>query len=145
MQVQAQQKTTGSIKGTLVDAMNKLPLPDATVTLMSPEDSTAVGFGVTASTGSFHLKNIPAGPYIFYISYTGYNPLVRNIEIAPLLLEIDMDTVLLYTDTSMMAGVVVTAPPIKVKKIRWSSGQALLKRCPMLQQRICLKNFPAWK
>jgi len=142
VQVQAQQKTTGSIKGTLVDAMNKLPLPDATVTLMSPEDSTAVGFGVTASTGSFHLKNIPAGPYIFYISYTGYNPLVRNIEIAPLLLEIDMDTVLLYTDTSMMAGVVVTAPPIKVKEDTVEFRAGSFKTLPNATAEDLFKKLP---
>ena len=140
--VQAQQKTTGSVKGTLVDAMNKLPLPDATVTLMSPADSSAVGFGVTTSAGAFLLKNIPAGSYIFFISYTGYSPLARNIEISPALQEINLDTVLLYTDTSMLAGVVVTAPPIKVKDDTVEFRAGSFKTLPNASAEDLFKKLP---
>src|SRR5687767_7290904 len=111
-----QQKTAGSIKGTVVDVQNRLPLPDATVTLLGREDSTAVGFAVASKTGSFELKNIPAGQFIFTISFTGYSPFIKNIEINASLSAIELDTVMLLPDTNMLAGVVITAPPITVKQ-----------------------------
>src|SRR5688572_26144760 len=79
----SQQKAAGNIKGTVVDAQNRLPLPDATVTVLSRDDSAAVGFAVSGKTGAFELKNIPGGQFILTITFTGYSPFIKNLAITP--------------------------------------------------------------
>jgi hypothetical protein len=138
----SQQKTAGSIKGTVVDVQNRLPLPDATITVLAREDSTAVGFAVAAKTGAFEIKNIPAGQFIFTISFTGYSPFVKNIEITPSLSAINFDTVFLQTDTSMLQGVVITAPPITVKQDTVEFRASSFKTLPNATAEDLLKKLP---
>jgi hypothetical protein len=137
-----QQKTAGSIKGTVVDAQNRLPLPDATVTVLGREDSTAVGFAVAGKTGAFELKNIPAGQFIFTISFTGFSPFVKNIEISSSLSTILLDTVMLQPDTNMLQGVVITAPPITVKQDTVEFRAGSFKTLPNATAEDLLKKLP---
>ena len=137
-----QQKTTGSIKGTVVDALNKLPLPDATVTVLAKDDSTAIGFAVASKTGAFEIKNIPAGQFIFTLSFTGYSPFTKNIEISASLSVINLDTVMMQTDTNMLAGVVITAPPITVKQDTVEFRAGSFKTLPNATAEDLLKKLP---
>lgn len=137
-----QQKTAGSIKGTVVDAQNRLPLPDATITVLSREDSVAVGFTVAAKTGAFEIKNIPAGQFILTISFTGFSPFEKNIEISPSLSILDLDTVLLETDTTMLMGVVITAPPISIKQDTVEFRAGSFKTLPNATAEDLLKKLP---
>jgi uncharacterized membrane protein YgcG len=138
----AQQKVTGSIKGKVVDVMNNLPLPDATVTITNKEDSSATGFAVTDKTGAFELKNIPAGSYILGISFTGYATFMRNLDITAAKSVFDLDTVKLNTDTSMMASVIVTAPPITIKKDTVEFRASAFKTKPNATVEDLLKKLP---
>lgn len=138
----AQQKVTGSIKGKVVDVMNNLPLPDATVTITNKEDSSATGFAVTDKTGAFELKNIPAGSYILGISFTGYAPFIRTLDITAAKTAFDLDTVKLNTDTSMMASVIVTAPPITIKKDTVEFRASAFKTKPNATVEDLLKKLP---
>ncbi|NII25280.1 TonB-dependent receptor [Pseudoflavitalea sp. X16] len=138
----AQQKVTGSIKGKVVDVMNNLPLPDATVTITNKEDSSATGFAVTDKTGAFELKNIPAGSYILGISFTGYAPFMRNLDITAARSVFDLDSVKLNTDTSMMASVIVTAPPITIKKDTVEFRASAFKTKPNATVEDLLKKLP---
>lgn len=138
----AQQKVTGSIKGKVVDVMNNLPLPDATVTITNKEDSSATGFAVTDKSGAFELKNIPAGSYILGISFTGYASFMRNLDITAAKSVFDLDTVKLNTDTSMMASVIVTAPPITIKKDTVEFRASAFKTKPNATVEDLLKKLP---
>lgn len=138
----AQQKVTGSIKGKVVDVINNLPLPDATITITSKEDSAAIGFSVTDKTGSFEIKNIPGGNYILGISFTGYAPFIRDLNITATKADYNLDTVKLYTDTSMMASVIVTAPPITIKKDTVEFRASAFKTKPNATVEDLLKKLP---
>src|SRR5689334_5806462 len=89
--VTAQQKVSGSVKGKVVDVINNLPLPDATVTIITQEDSANVGFAVADKTGAFEIKNIPAGSFILGISFTGYGQFIRHISITAAKPVIDLE------------------------------------------------------
>src|SRR5690606_11030599 len=108
----AQYKLTGKV----VDAQNRLPLPDATVTIMNPADSATVGFAVADKTGLFEIRNIAKGSFLVGITFTGYSGFEKKLDFTTSQLVIDLDTIFMQMDTSMLAGVVVTAPPITVKK-----------------------------
>lgn len=138
----AQQKVTGNIKGKVVDVINNLPLPDATVTIMSKEDSASVGFAVADKTGSFEIKNIPGGSYLFSISFTGYATYNRSIDITAAKPLIDLDSIKLSTDTNMLASVIVTVPPITIKKDTVEFRASAFKTKPNATVEDLLKKLP---
>jgi hypothetical protein len=130
------------ISGKVVDAMNRLPLPDATVTIINPVDSAAIGFAVVDKTGSFEIKNLNKGNYILGITYTGYGSYRKNLDITQSQFVIDLDTVFLSLDTSMMTSVVVQAPPITVKKDTIEFRANSFKTKPNATVEDLLKKLP---
>ena len=70
---------TQSIRGTIIDADNKLPLIGATVHI--PDTDPLIGT-VTDLNGNFRLEKIPIGRISLQISYLGYEPkIISNIEV----------------------------------------------------------------
>ena len=130
------------ISGKVVDAMNRLPLPDATVTIINPVDSAAVGFAVVDKTGLFEIKNLNKGNYILGITFTGYSPFRKNLDITQSQFVIDMDTVFMSLDTSMMTSVIVQAPPITVKKDTIEFRASAFKTKPNATVEDLLKKLP---
>ena len=57
----AQKKITGTIKGKLVDSVNKEPMAGATVTVMNPKDSSVVSFKVANAKGEFEIGDLEIG------------------------------------------------------------------------------------
>jgi len=69
MTLKAQNSTfTQSIKGTVIDAESKKPLPEATVTINGINKGT-----VTDSLGNFTITNIPIGRQTLLITLMGYD------------------------------------------------------------------------
>jgi len=63
------QKPTQTVRGTIIDADNQMPLIGAT--LMIPGSDPLIGT-VTDLDGKFRLENIPVGRIILKLSYIGY-------------------------------------------------------------------------
>ncbi len=68
------------VNGVVVDQEN-LPLPQATVVLLTQADSVMVKFTTTSADGGFTLRRVPANTYIMQITYVGFATLRQNIEI----------------------------------------------------------------
>jgi hypothetical protein len=140
--VTAQNKVSGLIKGKVMDQQNKLPLPDATVTVLNRLDSAAVGFAVADKTGAFEIKNITPGAFILGITYTGYREFVKDIDINAAVSLIDLDTIFLQLDTSMLQSVIVSVPPITVKKDTVEFRASAFKTKPNATVEDLLKKLP---
>jgi len=69
------------LKGTLVDSTGT-GLPGASVVVLQQRDSVMVSFGITKKDGSYVLKRIPNGSYIFQATYIGFEPLLKDFEMA---------------------------------------------------------------
>lgn len=131
------------ISGKVVDAMNRLPLPDATVTIIDPVDSSAIGFAVVDKTGLFEIKNLKTGKYELGITFTGYAPYKKKLDITQTQFVMDMDTVFMSLDTlSMLGSVVVQAPPISVKKDTIEFRASSFKTKPNATVEDLLKKLP---
>jgi hypothetical protein len=129
--------------GKVVDALNRQPLPDATVTITNPADSVAVGFAVADKTGSFEIKNLQKGNFLLSITFTGYRQFAKNLDVTATQQLINLDTIFLQMDTStMMQGVIVTAPPITVKKDTVEFRAASFKTKPNATVEDLLKKLP---
>jgi hypothetical protein len=76
LQVQAQNNLSGKV----VDESGE-PLAYATVTLLSPVDSTLQAFGVTKDDGVFQIKSIKSNDYILQYSFVGMQTTTDNITI----------------------------------------------------------------
>ncbi|MBO9727026.1 MAG: TonB-dependent receptor [Chitinophaga sp.] len=79
-QAQAQQ---GKIKGQLTDSTTKEAMPAATVALLNAKDSSVASTTMTDTKGNFELTNVADGAYRLYVSFLGYKPLNKQIQITP--------------------------------------------------------------
>ncbi|HUP12534.1 MAG TPA: carboxypeptidase regulatory-like domain-containing protein, partial [Niastella sp.] len=130
------------ISGKVVDGMNLLPLPDATVTIINPVDSAAMGFAVVGKTGSFEIKNLKKGNYVLGVTFTGYSSFKKGLTITDPQLNIDLDTIYLSLDTNMLGSVVVQAPPISIKKDTIEFRASSFKTKPNATVEELLKKLP---
>lgn len=62
-----------TMKGIVGDSAG-VGLPEATVMLLLPKDSSLVNFGRSNKDGSFEFKNLKRISYLFKVSYVGYLP-----------------------------------------------------------------------
>ncbi|WEK35957.1 MAG: TonB-dependent receptor [Candidatus Pseudobacter hemicellulosilyticus] len=138
----AQNKPSGSIQGKVVDSTNNQPLTGATVTIMTLDDSTTVGFAIADKLGGFEIKNIPGGTFIFGITFTGYSEVIRHLSITASKPELRLDTIKMKPDTSMLASVIVTVPPITIKKDTVEFRASAFKTKPNATLEDLLKKLP---
>ena len=136
------QDKKGTVKGKVLDSLGRTALPDATVTLLNPEDSAAVAFAVVDKTGSFELKNLEAGSYILGISYIGYKEFIKHITITATSFNIEIDTVYMAADAGTLQGVIVVAPPIKIVKDTVEFRASAFKTKPNATVEDLLKKLP---
>lgn len=69
--------TSGSIKGSIIDAQTKKALEFATISLYSTSDSLISG-AITDALGDFQLKKVPFGQYYAKLTFMGY--VTRRID-----------------------------------------------------------------
>jgi hypothetical protein len=71
----AHAQTSGrfTLKGSTVDTSG-VPLPESTVMLLTPKDSTLVNFARTGKDGAFEFKNVKRANYLIKVTYVGYLP-----------------------------------------------------------------------
>ena len=100
------------VRGTLFDASQKLPVELATVRLSRLPDSTFVTGTASDKDGVFKFTALSAGKYFIYISYLGYQPLYKNIEIKAASDKINLGQLLMVlSDTQLKEAVVVGKQP----------------------------------
>ena len=68
-----------SLSGNLVDSSGH-PLPQATVMLLMPKDSSLVNYGRSNESGHFEFKNVKRQNYILKVSYVSFLPLQMDIK-----------------------------------------------------------------
>lgn len=75
------QTNTGSVTGKIVDSILQRGLAYSMVSMVKERDSTLVTFTRADSLGNFTLTGIAPGNYLLSISYVGYQPLWKHIQI----------------------------------------------------------------
>jgi Outer membrane protein beta-barrel family/Carboxypeptidase regulatory-like domain len=138
----SQARVLGNIKGKVFDIEKKLPLADATITLVNKSDSVAVAYSVADKEGAFELKNIDSGSFILSISNIGFSEFTKNLTITPTVFIIDLGTINLVTDTSTVMNVIVKAPSIIIKKDTVEFKASAFKTKPNANVEDLLKKLP---
>lgn len=75
------QQAKVNITGTVVEEGTNEPIELATVRLLNVKDSSMVGGVTTSNTGSFTLKNIKTGNYLLNVTFVGFNPLFKPVQV----------------------------------------------------------------
>ena len=66
------------VRGSVIDSTSLVPIEYATIALYHLQDSSLVTGGVTDREGTFFIKSVPFGAYLFKVTYLGYNPFTKT-------------------------------------------------------------------
>ena len=108
--------TRGTISGLVVDADDKMPVMQATVQVLSPKDSTMITGNITDMDGKFSL-NTKFGKYLLKVSFVGYKPVYKNVEISGKKPRLSVGNIELSSDAIMLEGAVVVAQAPEVTAV----------------------------
>ncbi|HVI48913.1 MAG TPA: TonB-dependent receptor [Chitinophaga sp.] len=75
------QTQQGKIKGQLTDQTTKEAMPAATIVLLHAKDSSVATTAVTDNKGNFEISGIADGAYRLYISFLGFKPVNKPLQV----------------------------------------------------------------
>ena len=75
------QERRSNVVGQVVEQTTGLPIEQATVRLLQPKDSTLVSGTTSGKDGTFSLSNVRAGRYLLSITYVGFNPIYKSLNV----------------------------------------------------------------
>lgn len=104
-----------TVSGFVIDNDDKSPVMQATVQLLSLPDSTMAVGNVTDNDGGFSVAVRP-GKYVLKVSFVGYVPYVKELQLASSKPTVDVGKISLSSDAVMLkeAVVVAEAPQVTV-------------------------------
>ncbi|HYJ37983.1 MAG TPA: carboxypeptidase-like regulatory domain-containing protein, partial [Chitinophagaceae bacterium] len=135
-------QVNGTVKGKVLDTLAKQSLSDATVTVLNPKDSTLITFALTDKTGSFEIKNLDTGLYRLLVTFQGYAQFTKTFMISQDFRVADFATIYMDKQSVMLQEVVVSAPPITVKKDTVEFNASAFKTKPNSTAEDLLKKIP---
>lgn len=92
----------GTVKGVIIDSLDKSPLQFANITLHKVKDSSFVTGTSSGITGEFIIPNLQDGSYFIKISFIGYkNLIVSNISLSKEKNVFNMGNIALIKDVMM--------------------------------------------
>ncbi|HTD94103.1 MAG TPA: outer membrane beta-barrel family protein [Chitinophagaceae bacterium] len=137
------QKADGSIKGKLVDTTAKLPIADATLSLMQAKDSALVTFTLSTKAGLFEIKGLASGDYQLIITHQGFVNTRRKISLTEEKKQVDLGEINPAKDFQTLGEVIVTnEAPIVVKNDTIQFNASGFKTPPNATAEDLLKKLP---
>ena len=138
----ASAQTTGSVRGKLLDTLNKQSLKDASITVLDARDSSLEVFTLAKADGSFSLLNIPFGAMIVKVRFQGYEPYAKKITFSVANANIDLKTIYLKTASNDLGNVTVTESVIRMKKDTMEVSASAFKTKPNAVAEDLLRKIP---
>ena len=135
-------QVNGTVKGKVLDSLAKQNLSDATVSILNPKDSVPVTFAITDKAGAFEIKNLDTGLYRILISFQGYRSFSKTFMISKEFPVADFPSIYMDKQSVMLQEVVVSAPPITVKKDTVEFNASAFKTKPNSTAEDLLKKIP---
>ncbi|HET9055603.1 MAG TPA: outer membrane beta-barrel protein [Chitinophagaceae bacterium] len=137
------QKSGVTVKGRLVDSLQKQSLDNATVSFINATDSSLIGFTRTNAEGGFLLEGLKPGKYYLSASHVGFYPEWKSFEITDNKMELDLGIVLMK-DKSLLSEVIVEnqRPPVQVNGDTLEFNAEAFKTKPNAVVEDLLKKLP---
>lgn len=103
-----------SVSGRVVDGETKETVAGASVVLLKPDSTMAVGISSNLE-GKFALPSVKAGKYILKVSYIGYKTVFRDMALTKDNRNVQAGDIPLQSDAILLKGAEVTARAAKVE------------------------------
>ena len=99
----------GTIKGQVVESGSGLPVAYAAIVLKSVEDGSTISGAITIEDGSFELKKLPEGTFVFEVQFIGYKTHSREVTISKQNRKLELGVIALDEEAEELSGVEVVA------------------------------------
>jgi len=110
----ALQAQTHKLTGTVRDTTARANVKNAVVALLSPKDSILKAFTRTSDNGSYQLKPLPEGKYIFMVMHPSFADYVEDIDVKQGMAE--MPAIPLTPKSKLLEAVILkSGSPIRIK------------------------------
>ncbi len=106
----AAQLASQTIRGTVIDKVSQVPLPNANITLLDTEPLIGTN---TDDKGRFVIENVPIGRYDISVSYIGYTTFIQT-------------SVLVKTGEETLAEIRLTEKKLDIEELLVTSDQRLV-------------------
>lgn len=137
------QKNDGTVKGKLVDSLTKLPIPDATVSVMNAKDSSLATFTLSNKQGMFEVNGLAAADYHLIISHKSYDPMSKSFSISATEKTVDLGNIFPGTGGKSLENVTIIASvPIQIKEDTVQFNASAFKTKPNATVEDLLKKLP---
>ncbi len=136
-------QNTGAITGKLIDSVGKQSLKSASISIIDPNDSSVVEFGLSKDKGLFLIKNVPLGFYLIQLSFQGFKTISRKITLNEEQPSIDLGNIYMKQESKDLEEVIVTTiKPIIVKDDTIQYSASSFKTKPNAVVEDLLKKLP---
>ncbi|MBX2930837.1 MAG: outer membrane beta-barrel protein [Chitinophagaceae bacterium] len=142
VQIGFTQQNAPLLKGKLTDTIGKQSLKDASITILSPKDSTVEAFGLAKTDGAFEIKGFPLGTYLIQISFSGYEHYFKTITFNKQNPIADLGIVYMKPSATELEGVAVVAAPVQIKGDTTEFNANSFKTKPNATAEDLLKKLP---
>ncbi len=139
--IPARAQNHGTVKAIVLDSLDKLPVPYATISILKLSDSSLLSYTVTDKNGAFTLRNLQEEPSRLLISHVGYRGLHINLNFSKHeVIELGK----LYLNTKMLSEVTVKGEriPVMIKKDTIEFDAEAFKTRPNALVEDLLKKLP---
>ncbi|MGB5692280.1 MAG: TonB-dependent receptor [Flavobacteriaceae bacterium] len=99
----------GAINGKVVETTSGLPVAYAAIVLKSVEDGSIISGAITLEDGSFELKKLPVGTFVFEVQFIGYKTHSRQVTISKQNKKLELGVISLDEEAEELSGVEVVA------------------------------------
>jgi len=138
----SQKKISGSVKGSLTDTSHHEIMANATISVLSNADSSAISHTLTDNKGAFSIKNLDAGAYLLLASFQGYQRVEKKFSISVRNSVIDLGIINMEKANEMLEEVIVERPPIIIKGDTVEFSAEAFKTKPNAVAEDLLKKLP---
>lgn len=111
------QNNHGSISGNIIDGDTKTPVEQATIQVLSLPDSTYVTGAASLRNGNFTIPSIKFGKYVLKVSFIGYQPSFKPVQLSAAHPRANAGQIVLGSDAIMLEEAVVTAEAPQVSVV----------------------------
>ncbi|MGB8191226.1 MAG: outer membrane beta-barrel protein [Chitinophagaceae bacterium] len=135
----------GTIKGKIVDSLNRQPLGLATITVFKANDTSLITYRLSTPEGEFKVPGLPLDIECrVVISFSGYRVMRQTFTLSKEKELLELDTIRLAPDGKSLDEVLVIAerPPVSVRKDTIEFNASAFKTLPTALVEDLLKKLP---
>lgn len=138
----ASAQSVATVKGILIDSLNKQSLKDASIVVLAASDSSLEVFTLAKADGSFIINNAPFGEMLVEVKFQGYEPFSKKITFSAKNSNVDLGKIYLKQAANDLGNVTVTQSPVKMNKDTVEFTASAFKTKPNAVAEDLLKKIP---